>query len=91
VDLSPDPNGLSWQVSGAGSAGGTISRNTFDQGGSFGATFPLPLHVKPGTYQFELTVTGTETCGSDPAKTLTGVATKSVTVEVLANPKTPPR
>lgn len=90
VNLSPDPDKLRWQISGTASDGGAIPRNTFDQGGSFGASFPLPLHVVPNTYAFDLTVSGTETCGTDDRKTLTATSSEVVQVEVLANPKRPP-
>lgn len=91
VNLSPDPDKLRWQVSGTAPEGGAIARSTFDQGGSFGAFFPLPLHVVPKTYPFDLTVHATETCGTDPRKTLTAEPSKPVNVVVLANPKLPPR
>ena len=48
--------------------------------------FPLPLRVEPGDYEFMLTVTATETCGTDPAATLTGTASLPVRVKVDKNP-----
>lgn len=90
ANLSPDPDKFSWQVSGTGSTGDSIDRNSFDQGGSFAVDFPLPEKVKPGTFPFNLVVSANETCGSDSNKTLTASASRTVQVEVLPNPKTSP-
>jgi hypothetical protein len=92
TNLAPDADKFTWHVSGPGTAssGGAITIGPFDQGGSFSARFPLPLHVAPGTYNFTLTVTATETCGSDSSKTLHASASMAVRVDVKANPKLPP-
>jgi hypothetical protein len=90
TDLAPDPGRFSWAVSGAGSSGGPISVAPFTQSGNIGVEFPLPLHIAPGTFHFTLTVEATETCGTDPTKTLQGTATRDVRVEVKQNPEIPP-
>ena len=90
VDLIPDTDKFTWQVSGTHSSGGAISLGTLAQSGSFNAYFGLPLRVAPGTYPFTLAATGTETCASDPSKTLTGSASTAVRLEVRPNPKIPP-
>jgi hypothetical protein len=88
-NLAPDADKFKWQTSGAHSEGSSIGRNNFDQSGNFNAIFSLPLKVTPNEYKFTLTVDATETCGSDPKKTLTGSSSKSVTVDVKKNPKVP--
>lgn len=89
-DLAPDAGKFSWQASGAGSDRGAIEVEPFEQAGSFGVVFPLPLDVKPGKYPFTLAVHASETCGTNPSKTLSGSASIPVLVEVVKNPKTPP-
>src|SRR5262249_8951306 len=88
--LAPDPDKFSWHVSGAATSGGAIPLGAFDQGGSFGADFPLPLKVVPATYPFTLATTATETCGTDPSKTLHAATSMAARVEVKPNPKIPP-
>jgi hypothetical protein len=92
TNLAPDADKFTWHVSGAGmaSSGGPIPIGAFDQGGSFGADFPLPLHVVPATYHFTLAANATETCGTDPSKTLHASNSLAVRVEVKPNPKVPP-
>jgi hypothetical protein len=90
ANLAPDPDKFKWQVSGTGSTAGPIERGPFDQGGSLGVVFPLPLDVKPGTYPFDLAVTATETCGTDPRKTLNASSSTGVSVEVKENPVVSP-
>src|SRR5215467_299888 len=90
TNLAPDPDKFSWHVSGTATSGGAIPLGAFDQGGSFGADFPLPLKVVPATYSFTLATTATETCGTDPSKTLHAATSMAVRVEVKPNPKIPP-
>ena len=87
ANLAPDPDKLHWQVSGTAAKSGAISIAPFAQSGSFGAHFPLPLKVAPGNYPFTLAVSGTETCGTDASKTLTGSSSMAVKVQVKKNPK----
>jgi hypothetical protein len=89
VNLAPDPGKLSWQVSGTAAKSGGISIAPFAQSGSFPAHFPLPIKVAPGTYPFTLAVSGTETCGTDASKTLTGTSSMAVKVVAKKNPKNP--
>jgi hypothetical protein len=89
ANFAPDANRFAWQVSGTGSDGGPIDIVPFDQGGSFTVDFPLPLKVKPGNFPFVLAVTGTETSGTDPNKTLTATSSLTVRLEVLKNPIIP--
>lgn len=77
-NLAPDQDKFAWHVSGAKAHSGTIE-STFGLGGTFTVDFPLPLHASPGKYTFTLTVTGIETCGANPQKTLS--ASASITVE----------
>lgn len=89
VDIAPDQGAFTWSISGTAAAHGSIDVSPFTQSGNFGAVFPLPLHVKVGTYPFTLETQATETCGSDPTKKLTASASVDVTVEVRPNPKVP--
>jgi hypothetical protein len=90
VNLAQDPDKFSWHVSGTASSSGAIGLGAFGQGGSFGADFPLPLKVLPATYPFTLATNATETCGTDPSKTLHASTSQAVRVEVKPNPKIPP-
>jgi hypothetical protein len=91
TNLAPDPNGLLMTTTGVGtSLGGEISIGGLDQSGSFEAKFGLPLRVVPGNYTFTLSMSATETCGTDASKTLTGSGALPVTVEVMKEPKLPP-
>jgi 16S rRNA (guanine527-N7)-methyltransferase len=88
-NLSPNPGSFGFQINGAGKASGPIAPpNPVVQAGDFNPHFPLPLKVSVGTYNFTLTVSGTETCQSDPTKKLTGTASKSMQFKVLKGPAT---
>jgi hypothetical protein len=82
-NLTPDPGTFTWRL--WSSIGNTTQTGTVDLG-SFAQTayldidFPTPLHLAPGKYRYELTVAATETCGTDPTKTLTASAAKDITV-----------
>lgn len=89
VNLAPDANKFTWQVSGTASRSGAIGLGAFGQAGSFGVDFPLPLKVLPATYPFTLAANATETCGTDPSKTLHASTSMAVRVEVKPNPKIP--
>jgi len=90
VNLAPDPDKFGWQVSGKGSDEGSIDRTPLSQAGDFGVDFPLPFNVAPGNFPFTLAVNATETCGSDPSKTLSSSFSKKVEVRVTKNPTNPP-
>ena len=90
VNLAPDSDKFNWQVSGSGSRSGSIQLGAFGQAGSFGADFKLSFKTKPGIYPFALTVNATETCGTDPSKTLSASTSMAVQVEVKQKPKTSP-
>lgn len=90
IDLAPDAGAFTWSVTGTGTDAGPIDDAPFTQAGSFDVDFPLSLHVAPGTYSFQLTVSATETCGTDPSKTLHATASRPVKVTAKPNPKTPP-
>jgi len=87
--FEPDNDQMTWQVT--GDAGHyEFSTNLFWQRGSFPAEFPIPFKASPGKYHFRLSVSGTETCGTDPSKTLTGSASLAVTANVTKNPPQAP-
>ncbi len=86
TDLLPDAGRFTWNVTGAGTSAGQVAPGPFGISGTADVDFPLPLHVDPGDYEFLLTVNATETCGTDPAKTLTGTASLPVRVKVDKNP-----
>jgi hypothetical protein len=75
--FEPDNDQMTWQVSGGGSTG-TVDIGSFSQEGSFSTAFP----ISSGSKTFTLSVTGTETCATDPAKTLTGSYSIAVDVAV---------
>jgi hypothetical protein len=52
--------------------------------------FPLPLTVQPGIFPLTLASNATETCASDPTKTLSASSSMDVQVEVKPNPNVPP-
>lgn len=86
TDLLPDAGHFTWNVTGPGTSAGQITPGPFGLSGTADVDFPLPLHVNPGEYDFTLTVSATETCGTDPAKTLTGTASLPVRVKVDKDP-----
>jgi hypothetical protein len=86
TDLLPDAGHFTWDVTGAGTSAGQVTPGPFAVSGTADVDFPLPLHVDPGEYEFVLTVTAAETCGTDPAKTLTGTASLPVRVKVDKDP-----
>ncbi len=57
------------------------ARHTFAQRTGIDIDFPMPLHQSPGTYRYVVSVAATETCGTDPSKTLTAAATKEIKVQ----------
>ncbi len=75
--FEPDNDQMTWQVSGGGSTG-TVDIGSFSQEGSFSTAFP----ISSGSKTFTVSVTGTETCATDPTKTLTGSASVAVDVAV---------
>ncbi len=87
--FEPDGDQMTWQVTGSKRAN-QLDTNSFFQGGSFAAEFPIPLKAAPGKYHFTLSASGTETCGTDPAKTLSGSASLAVTTNVTKNPPQAP-
>jgi hypothetical protein len=82
--FEPDNDHMTWQVSGS-TKKSPVSTDPVFQAGSFPAEFPVPHNNAPGKYSFTLSVTGTETCASDPTKTLSGTISKAVSVTVLKN------
>lgn len=75
--FEPDNDQMTWQVSGGGSTG-TVDIGSFSQEGSFSTAFP----ISSGSKTFTVSVAGTETCATDPTKTLTGSASVAVDVAV---------
>jgi hypothetical protein len=75
--FEPDNDQMTWQVSGGGSTG-TVGIGSLSQEGSFSTAFP----ISSGSKTFTVSVSGTETCASDPAQTLTGSASLAVEVTV---------
>lgn len=86
TDIAPDPGRFTWQVSGTGTDTGTVAAGPFGLAGTADVQFPLPLHVAPGDYDFVLTVTAVETCGTDPTQRLTATARLPVRVRVKKDP-----
>ena len=87
--FEPDNDRMTWQVKGHPKQEG-FSTDPFWQGGSFAGEFPVPLKASPGKYHFTLEVSATETCGTDPSKTLTGSASLAVTANVTNHPPMAP-
>jgi len=86
TDIAPDPGRFIWQVTGAGTEGGSVAAGPFGLGGTADVLFPLPLHVAPGEYAFVLTITAVETCATDPTQTLNASASRPVRVRVKKDP-----
>ena len=57
------------------------------QSGSFQVGFGLILKVHLENYPFTPAMNATETCGTDPSKTLMAASSPGVTVEVNEDPK----
>ena len=87
--LEPDSDRMTWRVTGSKDTN-EFSTNSFWQVGSFAGEFPIPFKAPPGKYHFILSVNGTETCGTDPTKMLTGSASLAVTTNVTKNPPRAP-
>jgi hypothetical protein len=87
-NLAPDADKFTWHVSGgSGTRSGSIE-STLGLGGTFTVDFPLPLHAV-GKFGFTLTVTATETCGTNPNKTLSASTSMAVVFEIkgVRNPQ----
>jgi Bacterial Ig domain len=93
-NIAPDQNKFVWQSSGVGPAtiatNGVIDVAPLTQSGNFGAIFRMKRPVAVGDFYFNLNVNATETCGTDPSKTLTASRSRPVHVRVLKNPKVLP-
>jgi hypothetical protein len=87
--FKPDDDQMTWQVTGSKDSN-EFSTNSFWQVGSFAGEFPIPFKASPGKYHFMLSVNGTETCATDPTRTLTGSAALALTVNVTKNPASMP-
>jgi hypothetical protein len=82
-NIAPDSNGLTWQISGAGSSRGALTGNP----GSFIARLPMPLFPEPGImYSFTVTLNAVETSG---ASKLTRSASAAIIVEMAKVHKGP--
>jgi hypothetical protein len=81
-----DPDSFTWTLSGDAQAPGTIVAGPFTQTGDFTVPIRLPEVVELQTYQFTLSVDATETCGTDPTKTLTAAWSSPITVRVEPSP-----
>jgi hypothetical protein len=82
-DLAPDPGAFTWRLWSSidnTTQAGTVNIDSFAQTAYLDIDFPMPLHLAPGRYRYELTVAATETCGTDATKTLTASAAKDITV-----------
>jgi hypothetical protein len=90
ANLAPDAGRFTWHVTGFAEESGSVAPTAFGLGGTADVVFPLPLHVVPGIYDFVLTVTATETCGTDPHQVLTATAARPVQVKVKKDPIIPP-
>jgi Big-like domain-containing protein len=82
-NLTPDPGTFTWRLWSSiddTTQTGTIDLGSFAQTAYLDIDFPMPLHLAPGKYRYELSVAATETCGTDPTKILTASAAKDITV-----------
>jgi hypothetical protein len=87
-NISPDSGKFGWRISGAGSKAGALAPpSPLVQAGDFSPHFPLPAKVSTGDCHFNLTVNATETCESDPSKTLTGAGSKAMLFRVKKSPQ----
>lgn len=73
--FEPDNDQMTWQLSGVASTN-TVNVDPFLQKGAIDTTFP----ISSGSETFTLSVNGTETCATDPTKTLNGSASLAVAV-----------
>ena len=89
-NLAPDPGAFTWVLVGATTTQGTIEAGPLTQAGPIPVVIRLPKPVLPQSYEFTLTVTATETCGTDPTKTLTAEWSAPVTVTVKPSKLPPP-
>lgn len=80
--FEPDNDQMIWQVSGAPKKS-TVAIDPFFQVGGFSTGFPIPPKPAPGRYPFTISASATETCATDPTKTLTGSASMTVTANVV--------
>ena len=87
--FKPDGDQMTWRVTGSNDIN-EFTMNAFWQIGSFAAEFPIPFKASPGKYHFTLSVSGSETCATDPTKTLSGSASLAVTTNVTKNPPLAP-
>jgi hypothetical protein len=84
-NLAPDSSALAWQLWSSidnVTRHDTLDVGAFAQSAFLDVDFPMPLHVPPGTYRFVLSVSAIETCGTDPAKTLSAAASRELHVQV---------
>jgi hypothetical protein len=86
--FEPDSDEMTWSSTGSQEMNG-FTTNSFWQRGSF-ADFPIPAKAH-GKYHFTLSVSGTETCGTDPTKQLSGTAALGVTVNLTKDPPRAPQ
>lgn len=98
TNLAPDGGVVTWQLWSAlddSTKTGTLGVGNVSQSASLDVDYPMPLHTSPGDYRYVVTVSAAETCATDATKTLTGTATKEITVRMPASreplPKQPGR
>jgi hypothetical protein len=82
-NIIPDPDKFSWSISGHGQDHGDIALNPMSFAGAISVNLPLPPKAPPGTYNFRLTVTATETRIGDPSKKLTGSTSIGIHINVV--------
>jgi hypothetical protein len=88
-NITPDSGKFGWKIFGAGSNADSIEPpSPVVQAGDFFPHFPLPLKINPpADIHFNLAINATETCQSDPTKTLTGGASKAILFRVKKKPE----
>ena len=92
TNLAPDGDELTWELRSlvdGSTRTATAPVGDFSQSASLNVDFTVPLHAAPGNYHFLISVSATETCGTDPSKTLSAAASKQVTVRKPAHPGHP--
>jgi hypothetical protein len=90
-NFDPVPGALAWQLRSLrdnATDTGTVDVGSFTQAADLDIDFPLAPHLPPGDYHFVLSLSATETCGTDASKIFTRAASKEITVR---KPKSRPQ
>jgi hypothetical protein len=88
--LNPDPGAFTWQLTGPESTSGPIDASSLVQTGVISVYLRVPDPQVGQTYDYVLSVHATETCGTDPTKTLTADWSSPLTLTVRPVTLLPP-